>query len=727
MALSIPHANPLGDGSAAGARLELTNAHNVVPLVRARGSMFLVTTREGNVTPRGARELGLFDRDTRFLSHYEMRVQSLDMVYLSDEVSGDSVNQVDLMLASGEESAFLDDPANFVHIRRRQMLDDVFVEELSFTNYLGRELSFEVVISFGADFADMFEVRGAKRARRGELRPALVKLNDVDLSYDGLDGVRYTTSLCFDPIPDELTPSTARFCLRLAPGERRTIEAVVRPLVGSQERMEPIAFSVRKRRLDEEAHGFRSSCTKIRCDNGVLQQTLDRALADLFALRVRAGDGAIVAAGIPWFCCPFGRDSLLASYEALTLTPRLAIDTLRVLAAHQGRRFDPYTEEEPGKILHEMRFGEMARVGETPHRPYYGSVDSTPLFVVVAHGTYEMTGDLGFVHELQPALLAALSWVDAHTHEGRALVTYERRSEHGLDNQGWKDSKDAVVFPNGKRASPPIALCEVQGYCVSAYATGSRLLHALGQTELAGVYAARAERMLKLVESTYWMEDLGRYAYAIDGEGGRVPTVVSNLGHLLWSRVPTLERARAVADLLVGPASFSGFGIRTLSADQPAYNPLSYHNGTIWPHDNAIIAQGFAHYGLRSHALKVFDGILAALEGMHDRRLPELFCGLERSSGGLVRYPVACSPQAWAAVAPYLLLSSVLGLTIDAPSRQIYVRDPCLPASLRELVIERMQVGNARVSMAFTQRGRRCDVDILDIEGGEVRTLIELG
>ncbi len=723
--LSLP--DDLAPSASAGTPLELAPAHHVVPLVRARGAMFLVTTREGDVTPAGARELGLFHADTRYLSHWKLRVGDLDMVYLSDEVGSGTINQIDLMLAGIEAQEFLDDPSHFVHIRRRQLLDDdAFVEQLVFTNYLHKKLVFEVGLGFAADFADIFEVRGARRPRRGTLRAPEVFADRALIAYDGLDGRRYTTRVSFSPPPTVLLGHEARFMVELAPGERVSIEASVRPEAGAARAPQRVPFFQRHARLEEEAHAFERSCTEFRCDVSSLEQALSRARSDMFAMRMRVDEHAVMGAGIPWFCCPFGRDSLLASYEALTLSPALAGETLRTLAAYQGTKDDPFTEEEPGKILHELRFGEMARTGETPHRPYYGSVDATPLFVVVLDATFEATADLPLVRELAPALRAALGWIDRKTANGSKLATYEKTTPLGLDNQAWKDSRAAVVTPSGVRALPPIAIAEVQGYCLDAYARGARLLALLGDEEGAARARERAQRFGALVEEQLWLEREQRYAYAVDGTGARIPTVVSNLGHLLWSRAASPERARQTADLLVSPPSFSGFGVRTLSAAHAAFNPLSYHNGTVWPHDNAIIARGLSFYGLFAHVATIAEGIFAALEAMTDRRLPELFCGMDRGGGGLVRYPVACSPQAWAAAAPFLLLQSVLGMTLDAPDRRLHIREPRLPPPLTELRIERMQVGDSRVSLCFLQRDRRCDVDVLDVEGGELRTLIEL-
>ncbi len=699
---------------------ELTSAHPAEVLVRARGAMFIATTERGNIAPPGARELGLFERDVRFLSHYELAIRGGEVAYLSAEASGDTFNQIDLMLSGGERPAFLDDPQNYVHIRRRQLLDGAFVDELTFTNYLGRELALEVVLAFAADFVDIFEVRGAHRPMRGVAREPRVVEDEVDLRYEGLDGVSYATSVSFDPVPSRVTASSATFSFTLASRQTRVIQITVHATRDMRRPEAMPLFEDRRTRLDAEAREFRGRCARFRCDDPKLDQCLSRSASDLFALRTRVSEQAIVSAGIPWFCCPFGRDALIASYEALLLDPEIAASSLRALAAWQGKRYDPFTEEEPGKILHELRFGEMAGAGEIPHTPYYGTMDATPLFVIVAHAVYETTADASLVRELAPAIRGALGWLDEQTHAGSRLVTYERRSAHGLENQSWKDSRDAVVFPDGSRAVPPIAICEVQGYAVDAYRRGAQLLAVIGDAE-------RARSFRELVDERLWLKEQGRYAYALAGDGKAVDTVVSNLGHLLWSRVPEDgPRARATRELLLRPESFSGYGIRTLAADQRAFNPLSYHNGTVWPHDNALIARGLSFYGYRKEAAQVLAGLVAALDGFRDRRWPELFCGMDRESGLLVRYPVACSPQAWAAAAPYLLVQSMLGIAVDAPAGRLRVVGPVMPPSVRELTIERLRVGSARVSLRFRREDQRCHVDLVDVVGGPVKTEIEL-
>jgi glycogen debranching enzyme len=709
----------------------LPSAGDVDQLVRAQGTMFLVTDRNGDVAPAGARELGLYRDDTRHLSHYALSISAGQIVRLSAETTHDGYNQVDLMLTDLERGDVLDDPKNFLHVRRRQMLDAELAEQITFTSFLRRRVVLECTLRFGADFVDVFEVRGAKRPRRGRALPARVDPDRVVLAYEGLDERRYETRIAFSSPPADLDETHARFDLSLAPGETVAIEVSIAPSrsddppAGPPDRRSR-AFTKRVDRLQEDAARFRDESTRFECDDAVLQHVLDQAIADLHRLRLHVGPHTILGAGIPWFCAPFGRDAILAAYEALLVNPIIAEESLRTLAAYQGTKHDPRTEEEPGKIFHELRFGEMARAGEIPHTPYYGTIDATPLFVILIDALHRVTGDTAFLREMRPALVAALGWIDGRSHEGARLVTYAKTSPRGLDNQGWKDSRAGVSFPDGRHAEPPIALCEVQGYCVDAYRRGARVLEALGDAERAVTYARRAEAMRAVVDREMWMEDRQRYAYAIDGRGRALPTVVSNLGHLLWSRVPDRDRAAGIARLLLAPPSFSGFGVRTLACDQAVYNPLSYHNGTVWPHDNALVARGFSNYDLADEAERVFEGLHASMACFVDRRLPELFCGMARTSGPLVRYPVACSPQSWAAAAPFLSLQALLGIHADAPHGRLLIRNPRLPRGVRRVELRAMRIGDALVSLRFRRVGGRCQVDRLEARGAPIKTEIAI-
>jgi glycogen debranching enzyme len=730
-------------GSRGPDELALTSAGALDKLVRARSALFLVTDQSGDIAPAGARELGLFHADTRHLSHYALSVASMSpsgaiagatLVRLSGEDTGEAFSQIDLML-SGDPGCEgnLDDPQNYLHVRRRQALDDALHEEITLTNFLAHGARVKVELAYGADFADIFEVRGAHRACRGTSRPYQVGKARVLFRYDGLAGTRYATTIAFSTVPTTLDGRRASFDFELAPGAEATLIVTVTPRAVENDDMAPRpsgkSFARRVRELDDDAARLVERSASFKTDDARLQRVLDRSLKDLHALRIVVpGDPvrAILGAGIPWFAAPFGRDALIASYEALVVDPDLAIESLRTLAAYQGSKFDDDTEEEPGKIFHELRFGEMVRAREIPHSPYYGSIDATPLFLVTLDATYHTTGDRELLRDLLPAALRALAWLDEKSEYGTRAVTYAKRGPRGLDNQGWKDSRAGVSFPDGRRAAPPIALVEVQGYVADAYLRGARILSAVGDHERARTYAARAAEMRILVQKDWWLPDLSRFAFAFDGAGRALTTDVSNVGHLLWSRVPTEEQAALTAQGLLGPAMFSGYGVRTLAAGQPVYNPLSYHNGTVWPHDNAILARGLSNYGLVRGALQVFDGLHAALGYFGDDRVPELYCGIPRRAGPLVRYPVACSPQAWSAASPFLCLKAILGLDLDAPRGRLAIKRPHLPKSMRTLDIKGLRVGAARVSIRFRRVGERCHVDRLDVTGAPLRTEIEL-
>lgn len=705
-----------------GSPLTFTTAGDAETLVRGHGTRYLVTNRVGDVAPAGARELGVFADDVRHLSLYQLSVKELSLVFLSADESDPAFNRIDLMVSHSGTPEFLDDPQNFLHVQRRQLLDDLFREEIEIVNYLQRPITLELELAFAADFADVFEVRGAKRCRRGTLRPARIEDASVEHRYVGIDGHSYATRIELAPAPTSLEAERAVFRLQLDARARTSISVTVDPRSprGAM-RSRANGFAAAARSLTDSAESFVERSTRVHCDHLVLQQTITQSALDLHALSIDFQGHHVLAAGIPWFCCPFGRDTLLASYEALLLNPDLAASSLRALAQLQGQKYDDFTEEEPGKILHELRSGEMAACKEIPHFPYYGAIDSTPLFVVVAHAAYKVTADRALVNDLAPAIRAALRWIDRQSNDGRGLVAYAKRSPRGLDNQGWKDSRAGVSSPSGRRAVPPIALVEVQGYCVDAYRRGAELLAVIDDDD-AATYRERARTLAHVVEDVFWLPEQGRYAFAVDGAGQVLPTIVSNVGHLLWSRLAPPERARETAALLLSGESLSPFGVRTLAAGQPVYNPLSYHNGTIWPHDNAIIAKGFANYDLMDDACRIFEAILAAMGHFRDHRLPELYCGMSP----LVRYPVACSPQAWAAAAPFLLLQAVLGIHIDGPRRQLLVRNPRLPPSLAHVEIDGLRVAGSRVSLRLRRVGRKCHVDRLDVDGPTIRTFVEL-
>ncbi|MBI4510866.1 MAG: amylo-alpha-1,6-glucosidase [Deltaproteobacteria bacterium] len=709
--------------------LELPQAPEPERLVLSRGNIFSVTITTGNIVPPGARDLGVFHQDTRHLSYYELVLPGPSPTRLSAETSSAVAAQIDLTTTDREFGGLLDEPINFLHVRRKQILDeDDFVDQLIFLNYLGRPVDLEFDVRFGADFADVFEVRGARRPRRGEYLSPQVRRDRVELRYRGLDREEYHTTLRFTPEPVALEASRAHFRLRLDPGEAQVQEVVITPWRGEQDPDRPLwPFDVRVARAHREMDDFQTGCARTRCDNNIIQRAFERALSDVFALRICHESRSIVGAGIPWFAAPFGRDSLITSMQMLGFAPSLSGETLRFLGLHQGKNYETMREEEPGKIMHELRRGEMVRAGEIPHSPYYGSVDATPLYVILAGELYRWMNEKSLLAEAWPHVVASMEWIERHTEQGTRFLSYKRVSPRGLENQGWKDSRDGVSFPDGRRAQAPVSLVEVQGYAVDAYRRGAQLARAMGELELADKWLSRVAPLIRQIDEAFWNEETSFYALALDGSGRQVPTISSNPGHLLWSRAVPEERASRLAGVLLGPEMYSGWGIRTVGRGQTVYNPISYHNGTVWPHDNAVVALGMSRYGLHDAAMRVLEGMFAASEHFRYQRLPELFCGTGRGDREfLVHYPVSCSPQAWASGALFMLLQAALGLDPNAPEGRLRIWNPRLPASVRRIELRSMRVGQALVSLRFTRSGKRTHADVLDVHGGPLRVEIEV-
>lgn len=713
----------------AGAPLgELPHATDPERLVLSRGNLFSVTVSTGDITPAGATELGLFYEDTRHLSHYELVLPGKPPTLLSSDTAEARMAQVDLVAGDVELAGLLGEPIHFLHIRRKQLLDDELVDQIVFTNYHRRPTVLEFEVHYGADFADVFEVRGARRPARGIQLPPNVGQDQIELRYRGLDGELYRTILRFSPPPEAIEPGRARLRIVLDVGESRVQEIVARPARGEGEPfVSSYPFDIRLRRAFREVEELRRDTTRVESDDTVFTRALDRALTDVFSLRILHDGRWIVGAGIPWFAAPFGRDSILTSTQLLPFAPALAAETLRFLAHHQGRTQDDAREEEPGKIMHELRRGEMARTREVPHSPYYGSVDATPLFVALAGDYMRWTDDRELLAGIWPNVRAAMDWIERRTDGGRRFLTYQRVAPRGLDNQGWKDSRDGVSFPDGRPAEPPIALVEVQGYVASAYRHGAELARVMGEEELAETWRARVEPFLRRLDEAFWNHESRYYAMALDGHGRQVPTLSSNPGHLLYCRAVPEERARRVAEVLFSPEMWSGWGIRTVARGQTVYNPVSYHNGSVWPHDNALAAQGLSRYGLGEQAVVILEALFSATEHLRNQRLPELFCGMARGEREfLVQYPVSCSPQAWAAGALFMTLAAALGLDADARGRRLRIWNPRLPARIGRVELHGMRVGRSRVSLRFACRGPRVHVDVLSIEGESLRVEIEI-
>lgn len=665
---------------------------------------FLVTDRFGNVPEGNTSALGLYHKDTRFLSGLDLTVDGMEPILLHSSTERNYSQIVELTYPfESIDQERLHRKEN-VSIQRFRVLSGSLHERIRVRNFGTKVRRLTLTVDFDADFLDIFEVRGLPRERRGQVQGPQVEHSRVVLSYRGLDGEVRSTTIRFSPAPDRLDASRAEFHLGCGPGEDLEVALEIVPEVGTGTAPRT-SMSQAEDRLTREYTHWRRGCTRFRTSNVQLSQFLDRAILDLRMLTAHDDGGdEYIDAGVPWYSALFGRDALITAYQALGVNTDLAWGTLRGLAALQGKEVDDWREEEPGKILHEVRVGELARAGEIPHTPYYGSVDSTLLWLSVLEGAYRWTGDEDAVRELWPNVLAALRWIDEHGDlDGDGYVEYRRRSPKGLDNQGWKDSSEAIVHPDGTLASPPIALVEAQGYVFQAKRNVARLAGDLGERDLAERLDREAADLRERFNRDFWLEKAGYYALALDGDKRPVETITSNPGHCLWSRIVDEERAARVVRRLLSPALSSGWGIRTLAARQAPYDPIGYHTGTVWPHDNALIAHGMRRYGFDREARQVLDGMAAAGAFFPYARFPELFCGFSSDEVPVpVQYPVACRPQAWASGAPLLMLRTYGGLSADAPRGILYIDRPRLPSWLHRVEILGMRVGASRLDLVLT-------------------------
>jgi glycogen debranching enzyme len=686
---------------------------------------FFLTDRFGDVTAENTAALGLYHKDTRFLSTFELSVNDHQPLLLHSSTERNYSQLVELAhpyWVMDEEGG---ERRENVSIQRARVLAGPLYERIRVRNYGVETRQLHLVLEFGADFLDIFEVRGIVRKRRGEDQAPEVDRSIVVLAYQGLDGERRSTTLRFSPAPDQLTESAAIFEVESVPGTHVTIAIEVVPEVG-QDAPQRRSMKDAEQRLAQEYTGWRKRCTWFKTSNVQLSNFLDRAILDLRMLQASGDNGATyLDAGVPWYSALFGRDALITAYEALGVNPELSWGTLRVLASLQGKEEDDWREEEPGKILHEVRVGELARAGEIPHTPYYGSVDSTPLWLVVLHGAYRWTGDLDQVRELWPNVLAALAWIDEYgDRDGDGYVEYQRRSPRGLDNQGWKDSRDAICHPDGTEVAGPIALVEAQGYVYQAKVDMARLARDLGEEDLADRLEKEAAELKERFNRDFWNSKDGYFALALDGNKEQVTTITSNPGHCLWSRIVDEAKAPKVVERLMSSGLSSGWGVRTLASKQPAYDPIGYHTGSVWPHDNALIAHGMRRYGFDREARRVLDQLALAGAFFPLARFPELFCGFSSDDVPLpVQYPVACRPQAWASGAPLLMVRSYGGLSADAPNHRLYIDRPRLPDWLERVEIHGMRMGKARLDLVLTNNNGVTATEVPRKEG-DIEVLI---
>jgi glycogen debranching enzyme len=687
--------------------------------VLKQGETFAVFDRFGDVRPYGLGELGLYHEGTRYLSLLELRMASQRPLLLSSTVR--QTNDV-LVVDLTNPDVTLGDavllPKGQVHVFRSKFLwQAVCYERLLVSNYGAQGVELSLVLNIEADFADIFEVRGVSRARRGRRLETLVEKGSVVMGYVGLDDVTRRTRVSCDPLPQATAPSSVRYDLRLAPQETRSIGIAI----ACERQAAPAAAAVLAH--DQALEAAEAEARRRRCaidtSNPPFNEWIHRSFADVSMMLTETPAGSYPYAGVPWFSAPFGRDGIITALELLWLDPQVARGVLGYLAAHQAEARDPLRDAEPGKILHETRLGEMAALHEIPFGCYYGSIDATPLFVVLAGAYYERTADRAFIESLWPHVERAIEWIERYgDRDGDGFVEYARENPRGLVHQGWKDSQDSVFHEDGSLAEAPIALCEVQGYVYAARRHAADLAAALGLPDRAAALRSQAAALRQRFEERFWCEDLETYALALDGRKRPCRVRSSNAGQCLFTGIADPGRARRMAETLMAPESFSGWGVRTLAAVERRYNPMSYHNGSVWPHDNALIAAGFARYGRRDLAEKLLASLFDATLFLELRRLPELFCGFHRRPGqGPTLYPVACAPQAWAAGAAFLLLQACLGLGIDAARKRITFTRPRLPPFLDRVRITHLAVGEAEVDLFCERHDHDVGIRVAQREG----------
>ena len=707
-----PSTTPVPD-IAAGAVVSLTDA-----IVLKEAGVFLVSLRDGTVPIRGEHPLGLYLDDCRHLSGHELRVGGTTprLLVASASTGSEGIHELtnpDLRLPDGREL-----PLQTLQVRleRRLVAPGRLRERLHLHLYGHEPVELDVELALAADFRPMFAIRGIV-----DLPPAEVSVDPIE---DGVrfaattsDGVRRSTSVFSDRTPSAVDGGTLRFAVRLEPGQHADIRLDYVLRAGDDDH-----------RAQADPHPMPVAGTRVHSDDELFNRVVQRSLIDLRMLRTPMDGGSYFAAGVPWFATLFGRDSLITAIEMLGFVPEIGAQTLRLLAGRLGTEVDPIHEEEPGKVLHELRVGEVAARNLTPLTRYYGTVDATPLFLCLLAEHADWSGDLALFRELRPAIEAALGWIEHYgDHDGDGLLDYRAGTPDGLRNQGWKDSDDGVMDEHGVPLEPPIALIEAQAYAICALRGCARLYSADGDAARAGELLAQAAALEERLER-FWVPSRRFYGMGIDGEGRTSAALASNQGHLLWANVAPPERARAVRDALMSEAMFSGWGLRTLGSGEAAFNPVGYHLGTVWPHDTAMGAIGLRHYGFDQDFTLLFEGLLEAASHAEGYSLPELFAGFSQSQYETpVPYPVACHPQAWASGAiPYMLISG-LGLKPDGLERRLRVRRPSLPRWVNRVDLEGLQIGPGRVDLRFERTGAGDSVALTDARiTGDVEVVLEI-
>jgi glycogen debranching enzyme len=665
------------------------------------GESFGIFDRYGDILQYGLGEQGIYHEGTRFLSYLEFRLGNIRPFLLSSMIKEDNILfTVDLTNPDVYVDGLIALRRGDLHIYRSKFIwKAICYERLELVNYSLSPIEVSFAIRFDADFADIFEVRGVKRERRGTRLEDEFDVDRVTLSYLGLDNIVRQTIIEFSPPPEKLAPAEASFHRVFAPKKH---EVFLVTYACKANHFLPVRRPVELalKEAEQALTSYKTEECQVYTSNHEFNGWLDRSYADIHMM-ITETQSLYPYAGVPWFSTVFGRDGILTSWELLWIFPRVARGVLNYLAATQATEVICERDAEPGKILHESRLGEMATLGEIPFDRYYGSTDSTPLFIMLAGAYFARTNDLEFVRWIWPHIKLALHWIEEYGDiDGDGFVETFRRSSHGLVQQGWKDSWDSVFHRDGSLAQGPLALCEVQGYVYAAKHAAARLAAVLGHVDEGRELFDQAERLKEQFNEVFWCDELSTFALALDYQKRPCKVKASNPGHCLFAGIAADEYALQTTKTLMSEDSFSGWGIRTLSTDEVRYNPMSYHNGSVWPHDNAVITVGFARYGLKDAACKVITGLFESSLYFELQRLPELFCGFSRREGeGPTRYPVACAPQAWAAGSVFLMLQACLGLSVHTTEAKVYFDSPVLPECINQIYLKNLQLDSSLLDL----------------------------
>jgi glycogen debranching enzyme len=695
-------------------------------LVLKYGNHFLVMDKSALIPGCNTLGYGYYRYDTRHISQWEIALKDVPLSILSSSVT-EGYSGSFLYTNPQTESI----PQQKITVQRDVVLSDLLWERVTLHNFHDQAIDCQLNIKFQSDFADIFEVRGYNPPERGKRMHPVAGQNgrSLFLAYKGLDNSLLETVIEFfglTPMAIDTSEGEVIFNLSLSPRTSQEFQICVSTqwngkLVSGETRK--TGYLEARSASDHRYRDWVNQRASISTDHELFDLAIERSFRDIYILRQPSPKGYGISAGVPWYCAIFGRDSAITSWQILPFVPEMSKETIEVLAAYQGQVFNDYTDEQPGRIMHELRLGELARTGQIPHSPYYGTIDATQLWLYVLGQYVDWSGNLEFAQKIWPAVQLALQWLKNNLTSG--YLTYKCTSEKGLVNQGWKDSGDSVMHTNGALAEPPIALCEPQAYLYACWREIAKIAKLLGYDPLAESLLTDAQELKSRFQKDFWMEDKSFLALALDGSGKQVQVITSNPGHCLFTGILDDDKANAVAERLMHQDLHSGWGIRTLAKSTLAYNPMGYHNGTVWPHDNAIIAEGMRKIGRPQDAHTIMGELLQVAQFEPDFRLPELICGFDRvESFRPIDYPVSCSPQGWAAGSIFQLIKACANLQPDACNNIIRVVDPCLPQWLGKLIVRGLHVGEAIIDLSFTNTGGITSCQVLH-KSGKARVVIE--